>query len=183
MGYQPTSASDKPNLEKSGGARTTLVRADVIDWRARMHPSVQTEPIARSPEWRQGREAELAGSKILACPYPEGAQARRWRAGWMASSRTAPRRYASGHGGYTSRFAGGAAPNGEAVSPLVRAARESLRSMECPVCAGYKLADALFCGRCRGFLPRGAFLVLATLEQEEDRARWWQSACADLRGE
>ena len=31
--------------------------------------------------------------------------------------------------------------------------------------------------------PPGAFLVLTTLGQAEDRARWWQNACADLRGE
>ena len=148
-----------------------------------MLPSIQPEAEVQSPEWRQGRDAELAGAKILACPYPDGPQARRWRQGWMASSRTAPLRYASGLGGYTSRFEGGVMAEVETLSPLARAARESLRSEECPVCAGYKAADSLFCGRCRCALPRGAFLVLATLEQEEDRARWWQQTCADLRGE
>ena len=101
----------------------------------------------------------------------------------MASSRTAPRRCASGPGGYTTRVAGGAMVQEGNLSPLVQAARQSLRSMECPACAGAKVQDAMFCLRCRGLLPRGAFLVLATLEQEEDRARWWQRACADLRGE
>lgn len=43
---------------------------------------------AEAPEWRQGRAAELAGAKILACPYPNGAQAQRWREGRIASSRT-----------------------------------------------------------------------------------------------
>lgn len=148
-----------------------------------MNLSATAEAEGGPTEWRQGRDAELAGSKILACPYPEGVQARRWREGWMASSRTAPTRYASGHGGYTSRVEAGAMADGETLSPLVRTARESLRSIECPGCAGYKLADALFCGHCRVALPRGAFLVLATLEQEGDRARWWQRTCADLRGE
>ena len=63
------------------------------------------------------------------------------------------------------------------------AARASLRSEECPECGGAKVREAMFCVRRRGALPRGAFLVLATLGCEEDRARWWQRACADLRGE
>ncbi len=135
-------------------------------------------------ERRQGRDAELAGAMILACPYPEGAQARRWRAGWMASARTAPRRYASGHGGYTSRFEE-PLPSAEeppATAP-VEAVRESLGSEQCPGCGGPKGRDAMFCVRCRGALPPGALLVLAALGREEDRARWWQTACADLRGE
>lgn len=59
----------------------------------------------------------------------------------------------------------------------------SLRSEECPGCGGAKVREAMFCLRCRGALPRGVFLVLATLGREEDEARWWQGACADLRGE
>ena len=54
---------------------------------------------------------------------------------------------------------------------------------KCPVCGAAKWTAAMFCEGCRGALPRGALLVLATLEHEEDRARWWQQACADLRGE
>lgn len=151
-----------------------------------MHPpAARAEAEVDSTEWCQGRDAELAGAKILACPYPEGIQARRWRQGWMTSSRTAPRRHASGLSGYTSRFEEAPPPplQEPPASAVVGAARASLRSEECPVCGGAKVRDAMFCLRCRGFLPRGAFLVLATLEQEEDRARWWQQACADLRGE
>lgn len=150
-----------------------------------MHPSVQPESEIWSPEWHQGRDAELAGAKILACPYPaDSVQARRWRQGWMASSRTAPRSYASGLGGYTSRFEGPPPqPKEPPASAVVATARASLRSVECPVCGSSKVPDAMFCPRCRGALPRGVFLVLATLEQEEDQARWWQLACVDLRGE
>ncbi len=100
----------------------------------------------------------------------------------MVSSRTAPRRCASGPGGYTSRFEEPTTKE-PTTSPFVMAVRASLRSEECAVCGGAKVRDAMFCVRCRGLLPRGTFLVLATLEQEEDRARWWQRACADLRGE
>lgn len=149
-----------------------------------MHPPAPAGTEVEPTEWRQGRDAELAGAKILACPYPDGAQARRWREGWTASSRTAPTRYASGPGGYTSRFAEPPPlPDAAEVPAAVAAARASLRSKECPVCGGAKVQDTMFCVRCRGALPCGAFLVLGALGREEDRARWWQQSCADLRGE